>query len=350
MREIMANDRARHNILPLSKFGLMQITRQRVRPALDVQVSEQCPSCNGKGEVQASILFTDTLYEKLEYLINTLDKRDFIMYVHPYVDAYIKKGLFRTMYGNWRRALGRCFRILPDESMAYLEYRVVDKDHNEIVVREEKDDGHSSATKAAGKTSRGEEQSDEPAKNEQPKAKPQPKPQPKPKPQPRQQDDRQSEQSDQPKNQPKEERKEERKPQTPRAKKPAVTATDKEEKAPLAIPESFDTPAADEPSENTSVVPEAISADSVLAPEKAEQKAGSDINATAQHPEPESENADSEEIFAESDADDEDDAAEETTDDTATASDPAKPKKRRRRRRKPKQAPAEPAADETQQE
>ena len=350
MREIMANDRARHNILPLSKFGLMQITRQRVRPALDVQVSEQCPSCNGKGEVQASILFTDTLYEKLEYLINTLDKRDFIMYVHPYVDAYIKKGLFRTMYGNWRRALGRCFRILPDESVAYLEYRVVDKDHNEIVVREEKDDGHSSATKAAGKTSRGEEQSDEPAKNEQPKAKPQPKPQPKPKPQPRQQDDRQSEQSDQPKNQPKEERKEERKPQTPRAKKPAVTATDKEEKAPLAIPESFDTPAADEPSENTSVVPEAISADSVLAPEKAEQKAGSDINATAQHPEPESENADSEEIFAESDADDEDDAAEETTDDTATASDPAKPKKRRRRRRKPKQAPAEPAADETQQE
>ena len=89
MREIMANDRARHNILPLSKFGLMQITRQRVRPALDVQVSEQCPSCNGKGEVQASILFTDTLYEKLEYLINTLDKRDFIMYVHQIGRAHV---------------------------------------------------------------------------------------------------------------------------------------------------------------------------------------------------------------------------------------------------------------------
>ena len=59
MREIMANDRARHNILPLSKFGLMQITRQRVRPALDITTAETCPSCFGKGEVQPSLLFTD---------------------------------------------------------------------------------------------------------------------------------------------------------------------------------------------------------------------------------------------------------------------------------------------------
>lgn len=67
MKELMANDRARHNILPLSKFGLMQITRQRVRPALDIITSEKCPSCYGKGEVQPSLLFTDTLKEKLEY-------------------------------------------------------------------------------------------------------------------------------------------------------------------------------------------------------------------------------------------------------------------------------------------
>ena len=52
MREVMANDRARHNILPLSKFGLMQITRQRVRPALDLVTTEECPSCFGKGIVQ----------------------------------------------------------------------------------------------------------------------------------------------------------------------------------------------------------------------------------------------------------------------------------------------------------
>ena len=61
-----ANDRAKHNILPLSKFGLMQITRQRVRPAMDVDTSEDCPSCFGTGTVKPSILFTDSLEEKIE--------------------------------------------------------------------------------------------------------------------------------------------------------------------------------------------------------------------------------------------------------------------------------------------
>ncbi|RXE61402.1 ribonuclease E/G, partial [Muribaculaceae bacterium Isolate-001 (NCI)] len=84
MREVMANDRARHNILPLSKFGLMQVTRQRVRPALDIITAETCPSCYGKGEVQPSLLFTDTLHQKLEYLVHDLRTRDFVMYVHPF--------------------------------------------------------------------------------------------------------------------------------------------------------------------------------------------------------------------------------------------------------------------------
>ena len=57
----MQKDRARHNILPLSKFGLMQITRQRVRPAMDVNTTETCPTCFGKGTIKSSILFTDTL-------------------------------------------------------------------------------------------------------------------------------------------------------------------------------------------------------------------------------------------------------------------------------------------------
>ena len=114
MREIMANDRARHNILPLSKFGLMQITRQRVRPALDIETYETCPSCYGKGVVRPSLLFTDTLKEKLHYLIDDLQVTDFIMYVHPFVDAYIKKGLL-SVYRRWRMELGRKFKILPDQ-------------------------------------------------------------------------------------------------------------------------------------------------------------------------------------------------------------------------------------------
>ncbi len=138
MREVMANDRARHNILPLSKFGLMQITRQRVRPALDITTSETCPSCFGKGEIQASLLFTDKLGEKLEYLVENLKVRKFNLYVHPYVEAYIKKGMF-SLYGKWRRKFGRSFKVTADESLAYLQYRVIDDSGKEIDLKEESD-------------------------------------------------------------------------------------------------------------------------------------------------------------------------------------------------------------------
>ena len=225
MREIMANDRARHNILPLSKFGLMQITRQRVRPVLDITVDEECPSCYGKGRVNPSILFTDTLYEKLEYMVRELGLRDFVLYVHPYVDAYLKKGLFSTMYGKWRRALGRCFKILPDQSLAYLQYRAVDKDRKEISLREEKDTGRSSDNKKANKARTRGQEADEPAEQapvaakskQQPKA--QPKPQPKaeqPKPQPKPEQPKPQPKAEQPKPQPKPEQP---KPQ-PKAEQP----------------------------------------------------------------------------------------------------------------------------------
>jgi ribonuclease G len=138
MKEAMANDRARHNILPLSKFGLMQITRQRVRPALDITTSETCPSCFGKGEVSASILFTDKLEEKLEYLVEGLKVKKFTMYVHPFVEAYIKKGVF-SLFGKWRRKFGRGFKVIPDESLAYLQYKVFDSQNMEIDLKEESD-------------------------------------------------------------------------------------------------------------------------------------------------------------------------------------------------------------------
>lgn len=138
MREIMAKDRARHNILPLSKFGLMQITRQRVRPALDITTEESCPSCFGKGIVQPSLLFTDKLEEKLEYLVDHLEVKKFTLYIHPFVDAYVKKGMF-SIYGKWRRRFGRGVKVVPDESLAYLQYRVIDTSGKEIYLQEESD-------------------------------------------------------------------------------------------------------------------------------------------------------------------------------------------------------------------
>lgn len=158
MRDLMAKDRARHNILPLSKFGLMQITRQRVRPALDITTEESCPSCFGKGEVQPSLLFTDKLEEKLEYLTENFGVKKFILYVHPFVDAYIKKGVF-SLYGKWRRKYGRGLKVLPDESLAYLQYRVIDGEGKEIFLHEESD-MNSAQTKNKTRSNRNSEEED----------------------------------------------------------------------------------------------------------------------------------------------------------------------------------------------
>lgn len=160
MKSIMANDRARHNILPLSKFGLMQITRQRVRPALDITTAETCPSCFGKGEVQSSILFTDKLEEKIEYLVDHLKIKKFIMYVHPFVEAYIKKGIF-SIYGGWRRKYGRGVKVVADQSLAYLQYRVLDSDKNEIYLKEESDMNSAQTKNSQKLTARNDVKTDE---------------------------------------------------------------------------------------------------------------------------------------------------------------------------------------------
>ena len=154
MREVMANDRARHNILPLSKFGLMQITRQRVRAVLDIETMETCPSCFGNGMVQPSLLFTDRLREKIDYVVNDLKIPEFTMYVHPYVDAYIKKGLLTSIYKKWRGEFGRKFKIVPNQALAYLESRIYDKNRKEIDVKESKDLNVSSDEKKASKSNR----------------------------------------------------------------------------------------------------------------------------------------------------------------------------------------------------
>lgn len=134
----MQNDRARHNILPLSKFGLMQITRQRVRPAMDVRVEEVCPTCFGQGTIKPSILFTDTLEHKIEYLVKKVGVHRFTLYVHPFVAAYINKGIW-SLKRQWQLHYSFGLSVVPDQNLPYLDYRFVDKDGNTIDMKEESD-------------------------------------------------------------------------------------------------------------------------------------------------------------------------------------------------------------------
>lgn len=136
MREVMAEDRARHNILPLTKFGLMQITRHRVRPVLDIAVNEACPVCYGKGKISPSILFTDRLEDKIAYLVTKLKVTKFTIHVHPYIAAFINSG-FPSLKWRWRMKYAFQFRLIPNQSLALLEYKIYDGNGKEIDLKEE---------------------------------------------------------------------------------------------------------------------------------------------------------------------------------------------------------------------
>ena len=132
----MQKDRARHNILPLSKFGLMQITRQRVRPAMDVNVDETCPTCFGKGKIKSSIIFTDQLESKIDRLVNKIGVKTFYLHVHPYVAAYITKG-FVSLKRKWQIKYGLGVHVIPSQKLAFLQYEFYDSKKQFIDMKEE---------------------------------------------------------------------------------------------------------------------------------------------------------------------------------------------------------------------
>ncbi len=136
MCENMKQDRARHNILPLSKFGLMQITRQRVRPATEVNVEEACPTCHGKGTIKSSFMFTDVLESKIDMLVNRLHVRSFTLHVHPYVMAYLNQGLL-SIRRRWQMKYGLGVRVIPSQKLAFLQYEFYDRKGEEIDMKEE---------------------------------------------------------------------------------------------------------------------------------------------------------------------------------------------------------------------
>jgi ribonuclease G len=93
LKEFMKNDRAKHNLIPPSKFGVIEITRQRVRPETEIKTNETCPTCNGTGEVQASILLAEEIENNLNYLVVDKKETKVTLIVHPYLEAYFKCGI-----------------------------------------------------------------------------------------------------------------------------------------------------------------------------------------------------------------------------------------------------------------
>jgi ribonuclease G len=131
MREIMSGDRTKHNILPLTKFGLMQITRQRVRPEMSILTDEKCPACKGSGEVKPSILLTDDIERTLSFIVERIKTKKLVLNVHPFVAAYFTKGLI-PYYRKLNRKYGISLKIQSAPSYHMLEYHFYDRYENEI--------------------------------------------------------------------------------------------------------------------------------------------------------------------------------------------------------------------------
>ncbi len=131
IKTLMEKDHAKHHILPLSKFGLLQITRQRVRPETNVVTIETCPTCKGSGEIAPSIIFVDQLESNLEYLTTKITSKIIKLKVHPYVYAYIKSGLI-SLRLKWIIKYKRWIKVKPDNSYTLFEYHFLESGGEEI--------------------------------------------------------------------------------------------------------------------------------------------------------------------------------------------------------------------------
>ncbi|MCS6967824.1 MAG: Rne/Rng family ribonuclease [Cytophagales bacterium] len=131
MKAEMKSDRAKFTILPLTKFGLMQITRQRVRPELNISTLERCPTCNGTGKINASISVADQIESKIDYILTRQNERGITLVVHPYLYAYFTAG-WPSIRLNWFFKYRRWVRIEKDSSLGVTEFHIKNQ-HDQLI-------------------------------------------------------------------------------------------------------------------------------------------------------------------------------------------------------------------------
>lgn len=131
LKDAMADDKAKHNILPPSRFGVIELTRQRVRPETEIETSEGCPTCHGTGEVQAPVLIVDEIENVLNYLLGEQSMSGLVLRVHPFIHAYLTKGLPSIAHKWWWRWKQRV-KVIPDGQLQYLAFSIRDGEGNEI--------------------------------------------------------------------------------------------------------------------------------------------------------------------------------------------------------------------------
>lgn len=131
LKDEMAKDHAKHTILPPSKFGLVQITRQRVRPEMNIEILEKCPACDGTGKIKPSIIMIDEIENNIRYLLHDQNEKSLSIGVHPFIYAFLSKGIF-SVQRRWFFTFNKWIKIKSMPSYHLLEYRFFNKSNDEI--------------------------------------------------------------------------------------------------------------------------------------------------------------------------------------------------------------------------
>ena len=123
MKELMESDRAKHTILPLTKFGLMQITRQRVRPVTEIDTEETCPVCHGTGKISSTLVFDEMLEKDLAFYSQDKGVKKFLLEVNPVMAAYLTKGMFNSICRRWCKKYKCSLKVVPESGFAINQYQ-----------------------------------------------------------------------------------------------------------------------------------------------------------------------------------------------------------------------------------
>ena len=131
MKEYLKEDRSKTTVLPLSRFGLMQITRQRVRPEMNVVTQEQCPACGGTGNIGAAIAVSEQIERNLQLVLMHQNEKIITLFLHPYLYAYFSHGFFSKKL-KWLLQYRKWIKLAEDSSMGITEFKFINKHGEEI--------------------------------------------------------------------------------------------------------------------------------------------------------------------------------------------------------------------------
>ncbi len=134
MQELMEADRSKHHVLPLSKFGLMQITRQRVRQATTINITEQCPACKGSGKVLPVLFIDEEIEAQLAYLTGERNITQLTLKTHPFMAAFLSIGWLASKRRKWAKKYKCRLRVMPMSTYSYLDYHWFDKNDEQIMM------------------------------------------------------------------------------------------------------------------------------------------------------------------------------------------------------------------------